>query len=574
MDKSYKERSKTPLPALFLTPDSVQIDTQQLMGRQSAGNGFLRAFAQSFNSDVNADLPIVSFGHQHHDALKSSISQAGWKGGVKFLQSQLPQSWDGIELLYYPAPISTEQAWQRARSSTGSFSLCGVTHTICSAGVMKQIEDYLTEPFAAWDALICTSNSVLKAVQRIWGVRQEYLSRRLGTAVELPKSLPMTPVIPLGVHCDDFQFSPAERIAGRAQWEVDVDEVVVLFVGRLSLHAKANPLPMYLACARAAKRSGKKVRFLECGWYANDAIKKTFEDAARVAGVRVTHVDGRLSGVTHRAYAAADIFLSLSDNIQETFGLTPVEAMAAGLPVIVSDWDGYRETVRDGIDGFLIPTTQPSDLLCAEDVSNGYADGRLNYDLYVAHAHMLVSVDIDSCTRALVQLIESESLRKEMGRSGKERAKNVFDWAVVFSQYRDLWDVQNELRCAGISDDNNSQRGNLNPQLNASKLNPLDLFSHYPSGHIAAETQLWVDESVQDYEAMLEQIRSLIMWDFSKTWLADIAFFKASLAMLPMFSDEVRGVTVQKWANECKIPVVRGIRFATWLHKVGLIKVR
>ena len=28
--------------------------------------------------------------------------------------------------------------------------------------------------------------------------------------------------------------------------------------------------------------------------------------------------------------------------------------MAAGLPVVVSDWDGYRDTVRDGVDGFRI----------------------------------------------------------------------------------------------------------------------------------------------------------------------------------------------------------------------------
>ena len=46
-------------------------------------------------------------------------------------------------------------------------------------------------------------------------------------------------------------------------------------------------------------------------------------------------------------WAAADVFLSLVDNIQETFGITPLEAMAAGLPVVASDWDGYRYTMRD-----------------------------------------------------------------------------------------------------------------------------------------------------------------------------------------------------------------------------------
>ena len=53
------------------------------------------------------------------------------------------------------------------------------------------------------------------------------------------------------------------------------------------------------------------------------------------------------------------MFCSLSDNIQETFGIVPIEAMAAGLPVVVSDWDGYKDTVRHGVDGFRISTCMP-----------------------------------------------------------------------------------------------------------------------------------------------------------------------------------------------------------------------
>jgi glycosyltransferase involved in cell wall biosynthesis len=80
---------------------------------------------------------------------------------------------------------------------------------------------------------------------------------------------------------------------------------------------------------------------------------------------------------------AADLFISLADNIQETFGLTPVEAMAAELPVLVTDWDGYRETVRDGMDGFRIPTWMPPPTF-GQDLAVGYALGLLSYDQYVA----------------------------------------------------------------------------------------------------------------------------------------------------------------------------------------------
>ena len=46
------------------------------------------------------------------------------------------------------------------------------------------------------------------------------------------------------------------------------------------------------------------------------------------------------------------MFCSLPDSVEETFGIVPIEAMAAGLPVVVSDWDGYKDTVRDNVDGF------------------------------------------------------------------------------------------------------------------------------------------------------------------------------------------------------------------------------
>ena len=29
------------------------------------------------------------------------------------------------------------------------------------------------------------------------------------------------------------------------------------------------------------------------------------------------------------------------------------------MPVVVSDWDGYRDSVRDDVDGFRIPTMMP-----------------------------------------------------------------------------------------------------------------------------------------------------------------------------------------------------------------------
>jgi starch synthase len=125
--------------------------------------------------------------------------------------------------------------------------------------------------------------------------------------------LPQLPVIPLGVHTADFDFSDQEREVARRELGVDREELVVLFMGRLSFHAKAHPLAMYLALEAASRRCEKRIVLDQCSWFANDFIEKAYIEAANQAcpSVKVRILDGRKAESRKAAWAGADIFCSL-----------------------------------------------------------------------------------------------------------------------------------------------------------------------------------------------------------------------------------------------------------------------
>jgi N-acetyl-alpha-D-glucosaminyl L-malate synthase BshA len=94
----------------------------------------------------------------------------------------------------------------------------------------------------------------------------------------------------------------------------------------------------------------------------------------------------------------ADVFLLPSE--LESFGLSALEAMACGVPVIGSDAGGLPELVADGETGYLRPVG-----------------------------------DVEGMAARCLELLEDDARRKAMGEAGRRRAETLFNADRIVTQY-------------------------------------------------------------------------------------------------------------------------------------------
>jgi len=463
--------------------------------------------------------------------------------------------------LYTPGPDLSRYAWLRRGIDQRAFSLVGVTHTLSDSSAMDAIGSLLTAPIQSWDALVCTTALAKRVVERVLEEYGDYFATLSGQALTSRAQLP---VIPLGVDCDAFEPRPGEGAAFRARFGIAQDDILLLYLGRLDHAEKANPIPLYLAAENAAARTGKRIHLLEVGWFRSDAFAEGFAQAAAVLAPSVNRIllDSR-EDANRRAWVAADIFVSLADSVQETFGLTPVEAMAAGVPVVVSDWNGYRETVRDGIDGIRVPTVAPG-IGSGEALAFDYASGNANHALFSAAASQSTAIDVVACAEALIRLIESPALRREMGEAGRRHARTQFDWRVVIAAYQELWSALAERRRAGVEAAPVAAGRAARPL----GIDPFDLFRDWPTASLSPETILTLPGGSD--AAVAAAMRRLWVAAPVPAMLLDEAATGAVLSQLgngPMKAGDLVDMLA---------PAQRAAAWRTlgWLAKTGLIRWR
>ncbi len=543
--------------ALFYTEDAFTADVPQLMGMHAASSGFFRAYAGGLGDSLRVAYCNKVAQAEHFAAAVKAVdpsARTAWVRTAAF--DQLAR----VGAIYRPDPLLRDLAYMRLRANPRAWSIFGVTHTTASVRAMQGLCDLVTAPLFPWDALICTSRAVRETVTDSLEKQVDYLRWRLGSVAV---TLPQLPVIPLGVHCDDFEFTEEQRRAARAELGFGAGDVVFLFLGRLSPHSKAHPHAMYTALQRFAALGRVSIGFVQCGWFGAPETEAAYrEGAARhCPDVATRFLDGRQAAQRATAWAAADVFISLPDNIQETFGLTPIEAMAAGLPSIVSDWDGYRDTVRQGVDGYRIPTWMPT-APAGVDLALLYEADAYSYEAYIAQVSQAVSIDQETLFNAIGRLASDPPLRVRMGTAARGRAREAFDWSQIFARYLTLVEELNDLRRCypNLSPGEAPREGPARPD-------PFARFARYATRRIEDTTLV---ELVAPAPATIEALRKDPLF---APLAGGLPSAERSQRLLDVLAEE-SPLALEALAARTETPIIEARRAIGWLAKVGLVRLK
>ena len=546
--------------AIYYDPDGYDTGRKKLMGRHAAGEGFLLGFAK--HAEVS---PFYCYAdsRRYVELFTETVRSRRPDAKVSWVQRGRLDTLETPGCLFVPGPGIGQFAWRRRIAGDARYSLCGVTHTTATHAIMDVLAHTVLDPTQTWDAVVCTSRVVRETAEKITGDYIEHLSSYLGAR---HFSLPQFPVIPLGVDCETYRRDPDWRGQWRQRLGIGEEDIAVLYLGRLSFYEKAHPMPMFLALEQAAQRTNRRLHLIQAGWFPNDHIETAYLDGAKALCPSVNNIvlDGRNPEVRYEIWSAADIFTSLSDNIQETFGLTPIEAMAAGLPVVVSDWNGYKDTVRDGIDGFRVPTLMPpADM--GRDLADRYADHFDSYGRYCGNTSQMIAVDTAGCAEAYGHLIEDAGLRARMGAAGQVRARETYDWSVVVAQYQDLWAELAERRRAGARQAPEATAKHLQEP---GRRDPFWIFENYPTAVIGLDDRVGLAPG-----ASLETLarrRALKMVAFAKDVLPPVQDCETVIRHLedkgPCRARELLLLVPQ----ERRRRLFRGL---VWLYKLDLVTI-
>ncbi len=224
-----------------------------------------------------------------------------------------------------------------------TFPIATLMHGIGYPSQLPAFIASLAAPRRPTDTIIAPSNAVKEVFLSHW----DNMSSLIG--VDTPP--PNIQVIPYGVPC--VQPIPKRIARASLMWD---ETPLVLFLGRLCNWDKADFNSLFEASTRLKAR-GMMFKLVLAGYASPVDVRSLQLLAANYGLLELLEIRPNISEAEKNLLlSSCDIFVSPSNTISESFGLSIVEAMLHAVPIVCTSWSGYREIVRDGVDGFLVDT--------------------------------------------------------------------------------------------------------------------------------------------------------------------------------------------------------------------------
>ncbi|MBW4502113.1 MAG: glycosyltransferase [Scytonema hyalinum WJT4-NPBG1] len=219
-------------------------------------------------------------------------------------------------------------------------------------------------------------------------------------------------IIPCGF--DASEFWQVDKTTARKKLGLPPDERLILQLGRLVPRKGVDTV--IRAFGHLLQQYHIQAKLLIVGGESEKPDPSLTPEIARLQTIateegvesQVTFVGRRSREMVKYYYCAADVFLTTP--WYEPFGITPLEAMACGTPVIGSDVGGIKYTVKDSETGYLVPPNQPEAI--AERIAylykNPQAHKRLSHNAIQRVNHQFTWEKVTSSVASLYEKVLSQ----------------------------------------------------------------------------------------------------------------------------------------------------------------------
>jgi D-inositol-3-phosphate glycosyltransferase len=168
-------------------------------------------------------------------------------------------------------------------------------------------------------------------------------------------------IIPCGI--DSWEFQPIPKQIARIKLGLPLEDKIILQLGRIVPRKGVDTV--IHALGHLSKHFGIISKLLIVGGNTDKPDPVITPEIGRLLSVakeekvssQVEFTGNRPRSLLKFYYSAADVFVTTP--WYEPFGITPLEAMACGTPVVGSNVGGIKFTVQDNVTGFLVPPQDP-----------------------------------------------------------------------------------------------------------------------------------------------------------------------------------------------------------------------